>query len=92
MLELFLAIAIYSLWVSLFIGTIGLLGIRIWFVLQFKPASQAGWKILLLPFSIGLSPYLNEKSFLVKVYTVCIWVYGVGAFLGSLLLFYNLFL
>ncbi len=92
MLDLFVGVMIYSLWIAIIGGTAVLFSLRLWMVIKTKLKLKESLCVLLIPCSIGYYLKFPEKSKFKSIYQILVIVFFILMLIGFLFVLYTRYL
>jgi hypothetical protein len=89
MFEIMIYILINAFWVTLIIGTITLLALRVIYSFQYSYTTKERFMIWFIPLSIGFYHLENKKNIISKLYRIFVVIFFVTAILAFLFVLYT---
>ncbi len=91
MLNILVAVMLYSFWIALILGTAGLFLLRLFAVLKTKQKLTTSLIVLFLPCSIGYYLVFKEKNRFKKLYEVLVVIAFILMLIGGVMIYYTHF-
>lgn len=89
MFEIMIYTLINAFWVTLVIGTLTLLSLRVIYSLQYSYTLKERLVIWFIPLSLGFYHLENKKNMLSKIYRILVVVFFITAILAFLFVLYT---
>lgn len=89
MFEIMIFTLINAFWVTLVIGTLTLLILRVIYSLQYGYTTKERLMIWFIPLSLGFYHFENKKNMISKIYRVFVVIFFITAVLAFLFVLYT---